>query len=117
MLMSVTKMQAQGNDFIILDMVKNHVVLSHSVIKHIAHRTLGIGCDQVLVLAPASRKDVDFDYIIYNQDGSESSQCGNGARCIGYYIHKHHGHHTKQWRVLKPKPDHSQCLVCDGRYV
>jgi len=76
------KMQAQGNDFVILDGRKLTLPeLSESFIKTIAERRYGIGCDQVLVLLPDDQADVRMR--IFNNDGSEAENCGNGLRCIG----------------------------------
>ena len=86
MLMKFTKMHGLGNDFVVIDGVRQHINLTTNAIKHIADRNLGIGCDQILLVEPPSDKTVDFNYRIFNCDGSEVDQCGNGARCIGRYI-------------------------------
>jgi len=96
----ITKMQAQGNDFIILDTVKYKIPLSKSLFKQLAQRQFGIGCDQILILSTTTHQQADFNYQIFNQDGSESSQCGNGARCLGEYIQSHHDKKGRMWRVL-----------------
>jgi len=81
-----TKMHGLGNDFVVLDAVRQSIRLNADIIKHIADRNLGIGCDQVLVIEPPTDRNIDFNYRIFNCDGSEVEQCGNGARCIGRYI-------------------------------
>jgi diaminopimelate epimerase len=81
-----TKMHGLGNDFVVLDAVRQSIRLTTETIKRIADRNLGIGCDQVLVIEPPTDKNIDFNYRIFNCDGSEVEQCGNGARCIGRYI-------------------------------
>lgn len=81
-----TKMHGLGNDFVVLDAVRQSIRLTPEIIKRIADRNLGIGCDQVLVIEPPLDKNIDFNYRIFNCDGSEVEQCGNGARCIGRYI-------------------------------
>lgn len=81
-----TKMHGLGNDFVVLDAVRQSIKLTTEIIKRIADRNLGIGCDQVLVIEPPLDKNIDFNYRIFNCDGSEVEQCGNGARCIGRYI-------------------------------
>ena len=86
MLMKFTKMHGLSNDFVVIDGVRQHINLTTNAIKHIADRNLGIGCDQILLVEPPSDKTVDFNYRIFNCDGSEVDQCGNGARCIGRYI-------------------------------
>ena len=79
-------MHGLGNDFVVLDAVRQSIRLTTDIIKRIADRHLGIGCDQVLVIEPPTDKNIDFNYRIFNCDGSEVEQCGNGARCIGRYI-------------------------------
>ena len=81
-----TKMHGLGNDFVLIDAVKQNIKVTSQLAKRLADRHLGIGCDQVLVLEPPSTKHVDFDYRIFNADGTEVEQCGNGARCLGRYI-------------------------------
>jgi len=81
-----TKMHGLGNDFVVLDAVRQSIRLTTDIIKRIADRNLGIGCDQVLVIEPPTDRNIDFNYRIFNCDGSEVEQCGNGARCIGRYI-------------------------------
>ena len=81
-----TKMHGLGNDFVLIDAVKQNIKVTPRLAKRLANRNLGIGCDQVLVLEPPSTKNVDFDYRIFNADGTEVEQCGNGARCLGRYI-------------------------------
>jgi diaminopimelate epimerase len=86
MLMKFTKMHGLSNDFVVIDGVRQHINLTTNAIKHIADRNLGIGCDQILLIEPPSDKTVDFNYRIFNCDGSEVDQCGNGARCMGRFI-------------------------------
>jgi diaminopimelate epimerase len=86
MLIKFTKMHGLGNDFVVIDGVRQHINLTTNAIKQLADRNLGIGCDQVLLIEPPSDKNIDFNYRIFNCDGSEVEQCGNGARCMGRYI-------------------------------
>ena len=86
MLIKFTKMHGLGNDFVVIDGVRQHINLTTEAIKKLADRNLGIGCDQVLLIEPPSDKNIDFNYRIFNCDGSEVAQCGNGARCMGRYI-------------------------------
>jgi len=81
-----TKMQGLGNDFVVLDGVRQRVALTAPQIRRLADRRFGVGCDQVLVVEAASRPDVDFRYRIYNADGGEVEQCGNGARCFVKFV-------------------------------
>jgi diaminopimelate epimerase len=82
-----TKMEGLGNDFVVLDGVRQRVALTAPQIRRLADRRFGVGCDQVLVVEAASRPDVDFRYRIYNADGGEVEQCGNGARCFVKFVH------------------------------
>jgi diaminopimelate epimerase len=82
-----TKMHGLGNDFVVLDAVTRRVELTPAQIQWIARRRFGVGCDQVLVLQTAERSGVDFYFRIFNADGSEAEQCGNGARCLARFLH------------------------------
>ena len=83
-----TKMQGLGNDFIVIDNIEGNVCLSTEEIRQLSDRRFGIGFDQLLMVESASTKGVDFRYVIFNADGTEASQCGNGARCIALYLQK-----------------------------
>ena len=83
-----TKMQGLGNDFIVIDNIEGNICLSTEEIRQLSDRRFGIGFDQLLMVENASTKDVDFRYVIFNADGTEASQCGNGARCIALYLQK-----------------------------
>ncbi len=83
-----TKMHGLGNDFVVIDAVRQPVTLSPEQIRHLAHRRLGVGCDQVLLAAPAQSPAADFRYRIFNADGSEAETCGNGARCFARFVHE-----------------------------
>ena len=87
MLMKFTKMHGLGNDFVVIDAVTQNVRVTGSMVRRLANRTLGIGCDQVLVIEPPTEADIDFNYRIFNQDGGEVEQCGNGARCLARYVY------------------------------
>ena len=86
MLLRFTKMHGLGNDFVVLDLITQSVRLDAPLIRFLADRHRGIGCDQVLGVEPPTAPDMDFLYRIYNQDGSEAQQCGNGARCVAKFI-------------------------------
>lgn len=79
-------MQSNGNDFVVLDGVSKALRLDSSSIRKIADRRHGIGCDQLLVAEPATVADCDFFFRVYNTDGSESGQCGNGVRCFHRFL-------------------------------
>jgi diaminopimelate epimerase len=83
-----TKMQGAGNDFVVIDAVRKEVKLAPEHIEALADRHRGIGCDQVLIIEPPKHPEVDFEYKIFNADGSIAGQCGNGARCVGRFIHE-----------------------------
>jgi diaminopimelate epimerase len=81
-----TKMQGAGNDFVVIDATQTPVHLSHSQIQHIANRYFGVGCDQLLMVESTDTDGVDFRYRIFNADGGEVEQCGNGARCFVRFV-------------------------------
>jgi diaminopimelate epimerase len=80
--LAFTKMQGLGNDFVVVDATARPFALSPAQIRLLADRRFGVGCDQVLVVDPPPTADVDFGYRIFNADGGEVEQCGNGARCF-----------------------------------
>ncbi len=86
MLIEFTKMHGLGNDFVVIDAVRQDIKLSPQQIRFIADRHFGIGCDQILLVEYAQHSDADFRYRIFNADGSEVAQCGNGARCFARFI-------------------------------
>lgn len=81
-----TKMHGLGNDFVVFDAIRQSVALSPELIRQIADRRTGIGCDQVLLVESSDRSGVDFRYRIYNADGGEVEQCGNGVRCFALFV-------------------------------
>jgi diaminopimelate epimerase len=81
-----TKMHGLGNDFVVLDAVHQHFVPSAAQARFLADRHFGVGCDQVLVVEAPTRPGVDFRYRIFNADGGEVEQCGNGARCFARFV-------------------------------
>ena len=86
MKLSFTKMHGAGNDFVVLDCTREAFALSAEQLRRIADRHLGIGCDQVLVVEKAAGAGADFRYRIFNADGGEVEQCGNGARCFVKFV-------------------------------
>lgn len=86
MLVQFSKMHGLGNDFVVIDNVTQNIFLSREQISKLADRHLGIGFDQLLMVEPPYDPDVDFHYRIFNADGSEVEQCGNGARCFGRFV-------------------------------
>jgi len=79
-------MQGVGNDFVVLDGVGRRIEMTPQLARRIADRHFGIGCDQVLLVEKPQRKDADFRYRIWNGDGGEVEQCGNGARCFVRFV-------------------------------
>ena len=90
MLLRFTKMHGLGNDFVVIDGVSQAIAMTPALARKLADRHFGIGCDQVLVVEPPSRHDVDFRYRILNQDGNAVEQCGNGARCFAKFVRDRH---------------------------
>jgi diaminopimelate epimerase len=88
---SFTKMHGLGNDFVVIDAINQDIALTSAQIRFIADRHLGVGCDQLLLVEkPALNSDADFKYRIFNADGSEVAQCGNGARCFARFVRDKH---------------------------
>ena len=88
MKLKFSKMHGLGNDFVVLDGVRQSVVLSPAQLRHLGNRNFGVGCDQILLVEPAQQPGVDFRYRIFNADGGEVEQCGNGARCFVRFVHE-----------------------------
>jgi diaminopimelate epimerase len=81
-----TKMHGQGNDFVVLDGVRQVLDVTPDKARFLADRHLGVGCDQLLVVEKPASPQNDFRYRIFNADGGEVEQCGNGARCFARYV-------------------------------
>jgi diaminopimelate epimerase len=86
--MTFVKMHGLGNDFVVIDGVRQSIDLSGEQLRFLADRNFGVGCDQILLVEKAQRPDVDFRYRIFNADGREVEQCGNGARCFVRFVHE-----------------------------
>ena len=86
MLVNFSKMHGLGNDFVVIDNLTQNVFFSKDKIRQLADRNFGVGFDQMLLVEPPYDPDQDFHYRIFNADGSEVSQCGNGARCFGRFV-------------------------------
>ncbi|EAT13046.1 diaminopimelate epimerase [Bermanella marisrubri] len=87
MLLKFTKMHGLGNDFMVVDLVTQHFAFRPEFVRQLSDRQFGIGFDQLLIVEPPSNPEVDFRYRIFNADGSEVEQCGNGARCFARFVH------------------------------
>lgn len=83
-----TKMHGLGNDFVVIDAINQTIGLSTEQVRFIADRRFGVGCDQLLLVEAAQTEGVDFKYRIFNADGSEVEQCGNGARCFARFVYE-----------------------------
>ncbi|WP_132979575.1 diaminopimelate epimerase [Pigmentiphaga sp. D-2] len=83
-----TKMHGAGNDFVVLDGVRQDIRLTPERARKLAHRQFGIGADQILLVERPTRSDADFRYRIFNADGGEVEHCGNGARCFVRFVHE-----------------------------
>lgn len=86
MKVNFSKMHGLGNDFVVIDAITQKVFLNKDIIKKLADRHFGIGFDQLLMVEPPYDPDVDFHYRIFNADGGEVQQCGNGARCFAKFV-------------------------------
>ena len=87
MKLKFSKMHGLGNDFVVFDGVRQSVTLTPAQLRYLGDRHFGVGCDQILLVEKSTRPDVDFRYRIFNQDGGEVEQCGNGARCFVRFVH------------------------------
>ncbi len=86
MMLSFAKMHGLGNDFMVVDGVSQQIFFTEGQIRKLADRHRGIGFDQLLLIEPPPQPDVDFHYRIFNADGTEVEQCGNGARCLARFV-------------------------------
>ena len=87
MFLKFTKMHGTGNDFVVIDGVRQHISLSPEQLRLLADRHFGVGCDQILLVEKSRHEEADFRYRIFNADGGEVEQCGNGARCFVRFVH------------------------------
>ena len=87
MLLEFTKMHGLGNDFVVVDLISQRAYLDTTTIQRMADRHFGIGFDQLLIVEPPDFPHADFKYRIFNADGSEVEQCGNGVRCFARFVH------------------------------
>jgi diaminopimelate epimerase len=86
MLLKFTKMHGAGNDFVVIDLISQRCRLRPRDVRKLADRHFGVGCDQVLLVEAPGNPEVDFRYRIFNADGNEVEQCGNGARCFARFV-------------------------------
>ncbi|MEP1216762.1 MAG: diaminopimelate epimerase [Marinobacter sp.] len=102
-MLSFTKMHGLGNDFMVVDAISQPFRMRPEMIRELADRHFGIGFDQLLVVEPPGLPDVDFRYRIFNSDGSEVEQCGNGARCFARFVRDQRLTNKKVIRVQTAK--------------
>jgi diaminopimelate epimerase len=88
-MIAFTKMHGAGNDFVVIDCIGQRVDMTPALARALADRHRGVGCDQILLVESADTPEAQFRYRIFNADGSEVEQCGNGARCFVRYVHDH----------------------------
>ena len=85
-MINFTKMHGLGNDFVVIDAINQHITLTSEQIRFMSNRHFGIGFDQLLLVEKPVSDNADFKYRIFNADGSEVGQCGNGARCFARFV-------------------------------
>lgn len=89
MILRFCKMHGLGNDFVVINLVTQQARITPEIIRYLADRHLGVGCDQVLLVEPPRSPQADFFYRIFNADGDEVEMCGNGARCFALFVHEY----------------------------
>ncbi|WP_151802316.1 diaminopimelate epimerase [Acinetobacter guillouiae] len=99
MLLEFTKMHGLGNDFMVVDLISQRVFFDAMTIRRLADRHFGIGFDQLLIVEPPDFPNVDFKYRIFNADGSEVEQCGNGVRCFARFVYERQLTNKKRFKV------------------
>jgi diaminopimelate epimerase len=110
-----TKMQGAGNDFVMLDGIAQPLVLDVAALRRLADRRFGVGADQILVVERSTRPGIDFRYRIFNSDGGEVEQCGNGARCFVRFVHMRGLTDKRCIRVETLGGVIEPCLEADGQ--
>lgn len=115
MKLKFTKMHGAGNDFVVFDAIRQQVHLTPDQVRFIADRHFGVGCDQILLVEPTGRGDADFRYRIFNADGGEVQQCGNGARCFVRFVHEKGLSEKREIRVETAAGIIVPRLEADGR--
>ena len=114
MKLKFSKMHGLGNDFVVLDGVRQSLALTPEQLCYLGDRHFGVGCDQILLVEKASQPGVDFRYRIFNADGGEVEQCGNGARCFVRFVHEQGLTDKREIRVETMKGLISPRLEGDG---
>ena len=114
MKLKFSKMHGLGNDFVVLDGVRQSLTLTPEQLCYLGDRHFGVGCDQILLVEKATQPGVDFRYRIFNADGGEVEQCGNGARCFVRFVHEQGLTDKREIRVETMKGLISPRLEGDG---
>lgn len=114
MKLKFSKMHGLGNDFVVLDGVRQQVSLSPEQLVYLADRHFGVGCDQILLVEKTAQPGIDFRYRIFNADGGEVEQCGNGARCFVRFVHDQGLTDKRQIRVETLRGTIEPRLEADG---
>ena len=114
MKLKFSKMHGLGNDFVVLDGIRQQVSLTPEQLRYLADRHFGVGCDQILLVEKPTQPGVDFRYRIFNPDGSEVEQCGNGARCFVRFVHEAGLTDKREIRVETQKGLITPRLEADG---
>ncbi len=112
--LAFSKMHGLGNDFVMIDAVRQDIRLSADQVRWLADRHFGVGCDQLLVVEPTQTPGVDFRYRIFNADGGEVEQCGNGARCFARFVFEQGLSDKREIRVETKKGIIAPRLEDDG---
>jgi len=110
-------MHGLGNDFMVVDMISQHAHFREDQIRRLANRYTGIGFDQLLLVEPPGKTSVDFRYRIFNADGSEVEQCGNGARCFAVFVKEKKLTNKDHILVETKKGDIALTIKDDGRVL
>ncbi len=109
-------MQALGNDFVVIDTLNTPFLPNPKLICYLSDRHFGIGFDQLLLISKSKQLEDVYDYQIFNADGSEVGQCGNGARCVAQFIHRYIAPDQKKFR-LKTKTTILSLEIMDNEFV
>lgn len=112
-----TKMHGLGNDFMLLDRIQQDLPVPLERIPELSDRHKGIGFDQLLVIGPASISGSDFEYRIFNADGTEAQQCGNGARCVARYLSDKGLSSSKKIALGMPTGNIIHCEIMDDGQI
>ena len=114
MKLKFSKMHGLGNDFVVLDGVRQSVALTPAQLRFLGERHFGVGCDQILLVEKSTVPDIDFRYRIFNADGGEVEQCGNGARCFVRFVHDQGLTEKREIRVETMRGEIQPRLEADG---